>query len=160
MMNMPNVDNAGHVLINRIVLNLTQRQLIIHTSRPLKHKPLVTVSLDNEFLMDIQWNSSKGINSSIWFAQVSANQFSNLSINPCPTFAPNPEYIEPLNISSETNEHSVFVWERNSSKIEKQIALEDSYLKSLRELHKLEPNNKCMSDFVLIICQFIMVQRG
>lgn len=143
MKNRLNMADSGHVLISRIVLDLPQRMLIIHMSRPLKHKPLISVTLNDEFLPDVEWNPSEGVTSKIWWTQVSYNQFSSLSINPCPTFAPNPDYIEPLNVVNNAREELIFVWERKSSDCEHYINLDDTYFESLRQLHKMEPNNKC-----------------
>ena len=149
MKHLPQMSAHTSVKINRLVINMKECQLIVGLSRPLRHKPLITVAINDRFLTQIQWNSIEGQSSDIWFTsfnQLSAEELKQIAITPIPTFAINPESIERFEVSlTQTNGKQLFVWERKTTHSDKQITLEDSYLKTLRELHKLEPNNKCES---------------
>ncbi|CAG2116766.1 unnamed protein product, partial [Medioppia subpectinata] len=142
------LDNENSVKINRIVLNRSQGLLVLNLSRPLKHKPLVSVVVNDKMLTNCDWNSPNDTDSKVWFIHLDpfpTTQINGLTISPIPTFAKNPELVELIDLkldSNETNEKHLFVWERKSHNLDQQWTLEESYLKTLRELHKLEPNNK------------------
>ena len=145
------IDSQSSVKINRIVLNLSQSLLIVCLSRPLKHKPLIMVSIDDKYLTNSEWNSIAELSTIVWFCDIShlsIEEPKRLSINPIPTFAINPECVEPFNIIiNERSDAKVFVFDRKFGS-DQPISLEDCYLKTLRELHKLEPNNKCKTFIV------------
>lgn len=141
-------NSENSIKINRIVYNPIQSLLILDFSRPLKCKPLITITLNDKFLTDIEWNSPNDINSNVWFTNsqsISKNQLKSLNIQPIPTFAKNDEYIEPIDISfDEKIDKQLYIWEKKTNDLDRRLGLEECYLKTLRELHKLEPNNKCL----------------
>lgn len=137
------------VQINRIVYNCSQSLLIVNLSRPIKHRPLVMVEINNLFQTQLEWNSaSNDLMSNIWYSNVESftdNDMISISFKPIPTFAINHECIEPIDITNtETKSEikQVFVWERKSDNLDQQFVLDECHLESLRSLLQLEPNNK------------------
>ncbi|CAG2180959.1 unnamed protein product, partial [Oppiella nova] len=149
--NILNAKQLGYenvVKINRVVFNTTHALLVVSLSRPLKHKPLISVVINNQMVTNSDWNSPNDVDSNVWFIHLDTipiTQFNGLTISPIPTFAVNSESVELLDIKVDDMNNTtekVFVWERKSHNLDQQLTLEESYLKTLRELQKLEPNNK------------------
>ncbi|XP_054166633.1 geranylgeranyl transferase type-2 subunit alpha-like, partial [Oppia nitens] len=136
-----------NIQINRVVYNQTTAQLSVHFSRPLKFKPLISLKINNNWLTKTEWQSTFVGNSSVWFIDFNQlDEFKELTIMSIPTFDVNREAIEEITIKvdnlNDITDKQVLVWERSSNLLDNNLTLEESYLKSLRELHKLEPNNK------------------
>ena len=133
------------ISIEKVIFNSNNSMLALELSRPIKTGPKLSVIINN-VCNEIEWNSIDSVISSIWYCFVDYKSLTSLSL-------------EEINLThSSQDQNEIIVWKRNNDNLKSnQIELDDVYLKQLKLLHELEPENKCNYNFLKICSILILI---